>query len=400
VTARGKTPVLFVNSPAKPGADTFIHTMLMRGLDRSRFEVHVACTAGTPGARTPGYEQVAAIPDLHIRPANFGRTFLGASAMGKVARALDGFPVVASLLGLAAYARRHGIRIVHSTDRPRDALSCALLARLTGAKSVIHVHVGFGQWMKRSVKWSMGKADALVGVSQFVARTLVAAGYAEQRTHAVLNAIDAGDWDHRRDPAVARRELGLPEGVPVIACVARLFEGKGQGQLVRALAAARKELPDARLLIVGADDEMANERRRSFSSDLRELVQELGVAQQVQLTGFRKDIAGVLAACDVFALPSFEEPFGLVFLEAMAMRKPVIALDSGGAPEVVEHGKSGLLSQPRDLEALTANLITLLSDPALRARMGDYGRAQVETRFTPRKMAADMEQVYDGLLRS
>jgi len=105
----------------------------------------------------------------------------------------------------------------------------------------------------------------------------------------------------------------------------------------------------------------------------------------------------LLAASDVFAMPSFEEPFGLVYAEAMAMKRPVVALDNGGTPEVVDHGKSGLLSSPDDLPALAANLLTLLRDPALRARMGEYGRKQVELRFSPDRMARDMAAVYDRL---
>ena len=100
------------------------------------------------------------------------------------------------------------------------------------------------------------------------------------------------------------------------------------------------------------------------------------------------------AACDVFALPSFEEPLGLVFLEASAMKKPVVALNNGGAPEVVEHGASGLLSAPGDQAALTNNLLTLLRAPGVRVRMGEYGRRQVEARFTPERLARDVEQLY------
>ena len=88
----------------------------------------------------------------------------------------------------------------------------------------------------------------------------------------------------------------------------------------------------------------------------------------------RSDIAELLAACDVFALPSFEEPFGLVFAEAMAMKRPVVALANGGTPEVVEHGKCGLLSPPGDIDALAANLIRLLDNPELRTQFGEHGR--------------------------
>ena len=101
----------------------------------------------------------------------------------------------------------------------------------------------------------------------------------------------------------------------------------------------------------------------------------------------------------MFASASLEEPFGLVYLEAMAMRRPVVGLNSGGTKEVVEHRKSGLLSAPGDTAALAGNIKALLADRALRDQMGAYGRQQVDTRFTPARLASDTEAVYDQLLR-
>ena len=111
--------------------------------------------------------------------------------------------------------------------------------------------------------------------------------------------------------------------------------------------------------------------------ELAALADELGVDDSVVFTGRRSDVARLMAAADVFAMPSLEEPFGLVYLEAMAMRLPVVALDSGGTPEVVEHGRSGLLSAPGDIDALAANIVELLSDagPA-----GPHGRARTARR--------------------
>jgi len=85
-------------------------------------------------------------------------------------------------------------------------------------------------------------------------------------------------------------------------------------------------------------------------------------------------------------------------LEAMAMKKPVVAFDSGGTPEVVEHEKSGLLSPQDDVPALAANLRRLVCDPELRTRMGEYGRQQVETRFVPRRLAEDVARVYTEVM--
>ena len=390
-----KTAVLFISSAEQPGADTFIHTLIMRSLDRTRFDVHVACSAGTPGARTPAYDVLADIPNLHLRPANFGPSLSGRSGREKVAGVIGAAATAGSFIGLTRYIRRHRITVLHSTDRPRDAVACALLGKMSGAKSIIHAHLKCADWMGRPMRWAMGQVDALVGISEFVVGSLVENGYPRERTRLVLNAVDLPAWDPRVDGGPVRQALGIRTDAPVIACAARLFRGKGQDELIRALPAVCQEFPDVRVLIVGSDDRQA--MRTSFTAELRVLAANLGVSDNVIFTGQRADMPAVMAAADVFALPSDEEPFGLVFIEAMAMKKPVVALDNGGAPEIIEHGKSGFLSRPGDHAALAAILRLLLRDPALRVRLGEYGRRQVERRFTAERMAADTARVYASL---
>ena len=390
--------VLFISSAEHPGADTFIHMLIMSSLDRACFDVHVACSAGTPGARTPGYNALAAIPDLHLRAADFGPSLSSLSVAGKVLQLPRIVTSVTSLVGLARYVRANRIAIVHSTDRPRDAVACAILGKMTGAKSVIHAHLLCADWMSRSLRRAMGQVDALMGVSEFVAQSLVDNGYDRAKVHAVLNAIDLRLWDYRLDGGPTRRSLGIPAHAPVIACAARLFRGKGQDELIRALPAIRQEFPDVRVLLIGRDDLQA--MKTSFSAELKTLAAALGVTESVIFTGLRSDMPALMAACDVFALPSDGEPFGLVFVEAMAMKRPVAALSNGGTLEIVEHGRSGLLSPPGDVDALADNLRTLLRDPELRARMGEYGRQQVEARFTPGRMANDVARVYASLAQN
>ena len=176
----------------------------------------------------------------------------------------------------------------------------------------------------------------------------------------------------------------------MLITVCRLFGAKGPEELIRALAIVHREQPDARLVVVGDDGPMQG----AYLRHLVNLVHEVGLDDHVVFTGRRTDVARLLAAADVYAMPSFDEPFGLVYLEAMAMALPVVALDNGGTPEVVEHGRSGLLSAPGDIEALAANVATLLREPELRERMGRYGRRRVEERFTIERMARDTAAVY------
>jgi glycosyltransferase involved in cell wall biosynthesis len=387
-----RTRVLFINSALLAGADTGIHFLLLRNLPQDRFELHAA---GQPGSPAPTFEELRAIPGIALRPTNFGPSLWRRSNLQKLASIAGALPAAASLLGLAAYIRRHRIEILHSTDRPRDAMACVILATLTGAKALIHAHVNYGDWMSHGVTWALGRADAIVGVSSHTARTFVEAGYRSDRVHAVLNAIEPSRWDPSLDPAPGRASLGVPDGAPLIVSVARLFRWKGHFELLSALALVKRKYPNVRLAIVGSDYPADS----GTTQMLKEHARELGIGENVVFTGQRSDVALLLAACDVFSLPSLEEPFGLVFAEAMAMKRPVVALTTGGTPEVVEHGKCGLLSSPGDIDALAANLLRLLGDPALRTQFGEYGRSRVEEHFTPERMASDFAALYARVLK-
>lgn len=388
--------VLFIHTATLPplGADVWVHSLIMKHLAPAAFEVHVACAKGPESARTPTFEALSKIPHVRITPVNLGTELFRLPRAEKLKTALSDAPRVAlSFAGLVAYVRRHRIRILHTSDRPRDALACVLLGRLTGAKSVIHVHVGYGNWMSRPLRWAIGNADALFAISRFVGRTLVTGGVSAEKVHVVLNAIEGDRWNAGIDPAPVRRELGLPDTAKVVTCVARIFRPKGQVELVRAVALAHKEVPDVLLLIVGQDYPPGS----NHSAELKQLAEQLGIGDRVVFAGQRSDVPRIMAASDVFAMPSFEEPFGLVYAEALAMQRPVVALGDGGTPEVVDHGKSGLLSPSGNIEELAGNIVTLLRDAELRRRFGEHGRRQVLERFTPERMANDVASLYRSL---
>jgi glycosyltransferase involved in cell wall biosynthesis len=387
--------VLFMQSQPAVYADSMIHATLMRYFDPGQVEAHAACTLGIGGEKSASMKVLETIPNLHLRP-----TFFGPSV--RVQPRLNNFPefitggarLPFSLAGLAGYIKSQEIHLLHCTEKPRDAFYGFLLARITGVKCLIHLHVKVENWISPLTRWAMKHADALVGVSSFVAQSSIAMGFPAQRTCFVLNGMDLAGWKEDIDGSGIRNEFGIDPGIPLFAAVARLVYYKGQSELIQALGKVKERVPDFRLLVVGEGDLSVD----GYAANLKRLACELGIENQVIFTGYRKDVRQILAACDVFTLPSFEEPFGMVFLEAMAMKKPVAALDNGGSREIVEHGKSGLLSLPQDIDQLAENLLTLIQNPALRVQMGEYGRIRVEEYFNAGRMARDFEQLYHGII--
>ncbi|MEL5957749.1 glycosyltransferase family 4 protein [Streptomyces sp. CLV115] len=177
-----------------------------------------------------------------------------------------------------------------------------------------------------------------------------------------------------------RAGLGLSDR-PVVVCVSRLVPRKGQDTLILAMPAILAQVPDAVLLIVGGGP---------YDKELRRLAEETGVGESVRFTGPVpwEELPAHYGAGDVFAMPCRTrrggldvEGLGIVFLEASATGLPVVAGDSGGAPDAVLDGETGWVVRGGSAEESADRIVTLLRDPELRQRMGERGRAWVEEKW-------------------
>lgn len=185
-----------------------------------------------------------------------------------------------------------------------------------------------------------------------------------------------------------REEFGLETEHVVFVCVARFAPQKAHGDLLHAVAAAREDAPQLRLLLVG-DDPFGDGRREAEA-----LAAELGVDDIVHFAGIRRDIPRLLAISDGFVLASHWEGFGLVFLEAMAAHLPIVATRISAIPEVVAEDETGLLVPVAAPAELGAALARLATDPALRVRLGEAGRARLESEFGLDRMVDAVLDVY------
>lgn len=388
--------VLFVQSHLDFTPAAAIHYLLMRESDPARVEVHLAAEAHARTSPTTARE----LRNVTVRPTRFLPTMYLRSRRAVVESLLRDAPrAVASLAALIAYTRRHRIDVVHFDERPRNALYGLTIGRAAGARTVCHLHsTPLPQSMSANSLRFLRQADAVVCVSAFVERVALQQGQPHERTHVVLSAIDVSRWDPETDGTAVRAEFGIARDELVLTIIARVVPWKGHPELLEALGRLSGRIPPFRLLIVGEEDETSGLAAGNASAALREQAARLGIADRIIFTGRRSDVAQVLAASDIYAMPSHTESFGLVFAEAMAMRVPVVAFDVGGVGEVVEHGRTGLLSPHGDVDQLAANIALLANDPAIRRVMGEAGRLRVESEFAPARMAAQTEEVYRSLL--
>ncbi|WP_295625792.1 glycosyltransferase family 4 protein [uncultured Corynebacterium sp.] len=203
----------------------------------------------------------------------------------------------------------------------------------------------------------------------------------------------------RPDPAAGARirdRHGIAGDQPLIVCLSRLVARKGQDSLIRALPAVLETIPDARLMIVGSGP---------YESTLRSLTDSTGVADRVIFTGAvpYDELPAHFNAATVFAMPARTrgggldvEGLGIVYLEAQACGVPVIAGDSGGAPETVVDGVTGLVVDGRDTAAVAAAIGDVCSDPEHARRMGEAGRRHVAKHWTWEVMGSRLRRILAG----
>lgn len=199
-----------------------------------------------------------------------------------------------------------------------------------------------------------------------------------RRVHYGMPAPTLSDQELQDQRVRLREELRLPQSALLLGMVCRLTPQKGVADALDAFEQIAGRTPAARLVIAG-DGELADALRRQAA--------DLGIGDRVHWLGWRDDAEDLLAAFDIMLMPSLWEGFGLVLLEAMSRRLPIVASRVGAIPEVVADGESGLLVPPSDSVALAEAISQLLDDEALRKSMGLRGRERLETRFSLGKMA-------------
>ena len=214
----------------------------------------------------------------------------------------------------------------------------------------------------------------------------------KHKTIVIPNGLILEDFEVPYSKEECRQRLGLPNEANLILYVGALSPDKGPDILLEAMLQVVKQLPGARLIILGEGPLRRKLERRT---------QEFGLNGKVEFKGFIADPfkkALFYKSSDIFVLPSAQEIFGLVLLEAMACSVPVVASQVGGIPDLIEDGENGLLVPPRNSNELAKAIVRLLQDTELRARIVGEGQKRVRS-FSWHKIAEQTERIYEEAIR-
>jgi glycosyltransferase involved in cell wall biosynthesis len=228
-------------------------------------------------------------------------------------------------------------------------------------------------------------------------------GHAAERvtvTHVGGCGIDLAQWDPSRFDAEARartrRELGIPEGVPVIGFIGRLVRQKGVLELIDAFRILRDQGVEAHLLMIG--DVHPSERDHATAVELRARVARYGLERHVSLPGFLRPVTPAFAVMDVFVLPSHREGIAQSTLEAGAMGLPVVGAACRGIRAAVIEDVTGLLVPVEAPAELAAAIRRVLEEPDLARRLGDAGRDRALRLYGREQFLRSMIDIYDKVL--
>jgi glycosyltransferase involved in cell wall biosynthesis len=353
------------------GAETLL-VQLIHGLDRDRFEPELCCLKSLG----PLGEQVARETPAH-------------SWLWR--HKLD--PTI--LLRLEKLFRRQKIDAVITVgagDKMFWGRLAAYRARVPVIASALH-STGWPDQVERVNRWLTSITDAFIGVADAHGRYLVESeGFPADKVHVAPNGVDIRRFRFLpASRAKLRAELGIAADAPVCGVVAAQRPEKNLHLFLEAAARVRKQLPEARFMLVGDGPE-----RESLEAHAR----RLGVREEVFFLGTRNDIPQVLSAMDLFGLTSDNEASPVSILEAMCCGRPVVATNVGSISESVQDGFSGILVEPGDVDAMSQAWLAILANHRRGRQMGRIGREAVVTHSFLNRMVESYEDLITSIYQS
>ena len=350
---------------------------LARTLDRTRFDVEFACLRRWGGFVEELEQRNIPLTEYPVP------TFRSVTALAQQAR-------------LARHIVRRGVQIVHAYNFYGNVFATPP-ARLVAPVTIASIRDRapyLTAMQKRVQRYACQFADCILVNADAVKDWLIGDGYDASKISVIRNGVDLSRFDNAPPRSELHRELGLPDGTPLVGVISRLTRLKGLEHFLEAAAMVRARVPNARFLIAGETSPMD----REYLGELQQYAERCGVAESVIFTGLRRDVPAVLSSLDVSVMPSLNEALSNVVLESMAAGAPTVATRVGGTPEAIVDGVTGVLVPPADSRALADAIVHLLHDTRLATHLGTAARAHIVDHFSVRRMVRSTEDLYMELL--
>jgi glycosyltransferase involved in cell wall biosynthesis len=379
--------VLFVgHSPLRGGAELCLDTLL-RNVTLPREDVFVIVPWEGPlaqSARAMGYR-------VDIFPLAWWMNW--SHSLWHYKRLLLGTPQ--TIWRLVRHIKRNRINIVYTNTI--SIFESAFAARLAGVRHIWHVHevLRDRSWSRQVLPLPLIKrlihhlSDRLVFESRS-SRTVFEGDKASDRSVVVYNCLRFLASEVSPSSVPGRERCGLPGGAPVVGFIGQFNERKNPLLLIRAVSLI-KDLGNAHFVFVG---------RGPLHAEMVRLIDRLGLSERCRIIDFQEDVRWVFEMIDLLVLPSREESFGLVLVEAGAYGRPVVATRTEGPSEIVVHGETGLLVRPDDPEELAACIEKFLRGAVDAGRMGRAAARRVNALFSARRNTAMIEGIIWELVPS
>lgn len=301
--------------------------------------------------------------------------------------------LVSRTVGWMRFLKAQRIDLAHINNACGFDHDLMLACRLLRRPCVVHER-GIQPHINLRTRYFANRTDRLVAISDAVADNLRRHGISADKIVRIDDGIDPDRLVAREAREVVRARLSIPLDAPVIGIVGNIKHWKGQHVVVEAFGILRDKYPGLHCVLVGS---IADE---AYGERLRTRAQELGIPPNALVfTGYEPHPTDLMRAMDVVIHASvLPEPFGIVLLEAMAVRRPLIASRDGAPMAIIEHGKTGLLSPPGDPSALAKAVSSMLDDPANANGMVERAHRRFLERYTIHTAMDALRQLYSSLL--
>jgi glycosyltransferase involved in cell wall biosynthesis len=398
--------ILYVENGIGYGGAIICLRHLVRNLDRGRFKALVVT-----GRTSPQYREIAQeadwqyIRDRHVDVVGMRRKLeqsswpkripgLTALLSQLLARADDLFNFLPFLFRLTWTAWRFKADLIHANNEPLCNRAALLAGKILRIPAVCHVRGD--QEGSRLMQWAYALPDHFISVSHWVAKSMREKLHVPpEKISVVYDGIALEKLDLNADGDEFRRRHQIPGDAFAVGLVGLLIPWKGQEIFLDAATLLRDKIPKLKMVIVGGTPDEC----RSYEAMLRERIVQEQLGEVVVFTGHVSAMEQVYNGLNVVVSASTSpEPLGTVVIECMAMGRPLIGPNHGGAAEMMEHNKTGLLFTPKSAASLAAEIENFYRDGQLQLQLGHNARLHALETFSVGSHTAKIQTLYDNLL--